>query len=73
MLENAVLGFEFGNAGFEIRLAFFGGVEHGVVIASLLSSLIEQRPIGTIRARKRRKRLKEARGCFRRLARWDSS
>jgi hypothetical protein len=64
LLENAVLGFEFGNAGFEIRLAFPCSFKPGAIIASLLSGLKEQWTIGAMRARQRRKWIREGRGRF---------
>ena len=62
LFEDAGLGFEFGDAGILGCFALLGGPEHGVVIVGLLSSLKEQRPIGAMRARTRRKRLEEVRG-----------
>jgi hypothetical protein len=40
-----------------------GSLEQGAIIVGLLSSLKEQRAIGAIRTRTRRKRLKEVRAC----------
>jgi hypothetical protein len=58
LFEDTVLGFELGDAGIALGNAILGSHEHGVIIASLLSSLKKLRTIRAIRATKRSKRTK---------------
>src|SRR5262249_51159978 len=59
LLEEAVLGFEQGDAGLVSDLTLLGGVKQGAVIASLLASLDELGTVRTSRAAKNRKRTRE--------------
>ena len=61
LFKDANLGFELSIAGFEVRLTFFGSLEHGMVITRLLPSLIELGTIRTARTTKFGKRSKEGR------------
>jgi hypothetical protein len=69
LFEDADFGFEFDDAGSLAGFALLGSPEQGAVIVGLLSSLKEQRPIRTMRARSRSKRLEEVRGVRARLRR----
>jgi hypothetical protein len=59
LLEDAVLGFEQGDAGFVSEFTLLGGVKQGAVIASLLAGLDELGTIRTGRAAKSSKWTKE--------------
>jgi hypothetical protein len=62
LLEEAVLGFEMGDAGFEFCFAYLAGLEPGAVKASLLTSLEELGAIRTGRAAKGSKWSREGGG-----------
>jgi hypothetical protein len=66
LLEDAVLGFEFNDAGFEFQFTPLAGVKQGAVIASLLACLKELGAIRAVGARKRSKRVKEVGAASRR-------